>query len=67
MARTDTKPKPKKKPKLSNKAQIERFKETARELGADETGKAFEDAFARIVPSRRAVDHSRPSGKRASS
>jgi hypothetical protein len=32
------------------KAQIERFKETARKLGADESGDTFERAFAKIVP-----------------
>jgi hypothetical protein len=39
--------KPKKKP---DKEQIERFKETARKLGSDESGTSFESAFAKIVP-----------------
>jgi hypothetical protein len=43
------KPKPKPKPK-AEKPQIERFKETARQLECDETGEAFERAFAKIVP-----------------
>lgn len=40
------------KPKPNSKAQYERFRETARELGVDdeESGKAFERAFAKIVP-----------------
>ncbi len=39
------------KPKI-DKDQAERFKETARLLGADETGEAFENAFRRIVPQK---------------
>lgn len=31
-------------------AQLDRFKRTARELGCDETGAAFEQAFQRIIP-----------------
>ena len=43
-------PKKKKaKPKLSDKEQSERFKETARELGVDETGEEFEKAFEAIT------------------
>lgn len=37
--------KQKKKPKIKDKRQSERFKETARQVGADE----FTDAFDRIV------------------
>jgi len=33
--------------------QHKRFKETAREHGADESGKAFEDAFGKIVPPKK--------------
>jgi hypothetical protein len=33
--------------------QSARFKETARELGVEESGEAFESAFNRIVPSAR--------------
>jgi hypothetical protein len=46
MAKAD-KPKPK---KIPDKDQAERFKETARQLGVDETGEAFEKAFERVVP-----------------
>ncbi len=43
--------KPKKvRPKTKDKAQAERFIETARKLGADESGKSFEKAFRKIVP-----------------
>lgn len=42
---------PKKKPADPNeKPQHERFKETAREHGTDESGKEFERAFGKIVP-----------------
>jgi hypothetical protein len=41
------------KTKTDEKFQSERFKETARELGCDETGKAFEDAFTKIIPAKR--------------
>lgn len=34
-----------KKPELKPEEQFERFVETARKLGADETGKEFEKAF----------------------
>lgn len=42
------------KTKLTDKEQSERFKETARELGADETGETFEKSFSKIVHPRRA-------------
>jgi hypothetical protein len=44
------KAKPKSKSKLTDKEQSERFKQTARELGVDETGKSFERVFEKIVP-----------------
>lgn len=45
---------PKKRtPGLSDKEQSERFKETAREIGADESGKEFERAFKKLVPIRK--------------
>ena len=45
---------PKREPKLSKKAQYERFVETARKLGSDESIDAFEAAFLKIVrPTRR--------------
>ncbi len=40
---------PAKKPKPDEKSQSERFIETAREIGADETKKGFEDAFKKVV------------------
>lgn len=43
----------KKNPEEDPKTQHERFKETAREHEADESGKAFESAFKKIVPPRR--------------
>jgi hypothetical protein len=39
--------------KLSQEEQSERFKETARELDADESGEAFERTFRKIVPQKR--------------
>lgn len=45
---------PKKKPADPNeKPQHERFKEAAKEIGADTSGKAFERAFEKIVPPRK--------------
>jgi hypothetical protein len=42
---------PKKKPPDPNeKPQHDRFKEAAKQTGADETGEAFERAFGKIVP-----------------
>lgn len=38
-----------KKPK-DKRTQSERFKDTAEELGADESGEAFERAFKKITP-----------------
>jgi hypothetical protein len=40
---------PAKKPKPDEKPQSERFIETAREIGADETQKGFESAFKKII------------------
>jgi hypothetical protein len=46
-------PKKKKaKPKLTDKEQSERFIETARKLGADETGKKFDETFRKIVSNK---------------
>ena len=41
--------KQKAKPKLGDKEQSERFKQTARDLAADESGKKFETAFTKIA------------------
>lgn len=49
---TARKPTGKKAKPLSQKEQSERFKETARELEADESGEAFNDALARVLPKR---------------
>ena len=46
--------KQKTKPKLSDKEQSERFTETARKLGVDESGKKFNEAFRKIVQKGRA-------------
>ncbi len=59
--RPNTAPKPsgKKAKKLSQKEQSERFKATARELGADENGKDFENAVKRVL--KPTVGRSHPS------
>lgn len=59
--RPKAKPK-RKKPKNTDKEQSERFKETARKLEADESGKRFERAFATI--SSQAVRNQRGNQKR---
>jgi hypothetical protein len=51
MAKAGTPKKKPAKPKLTDKEQSERFKATARELGADESGKSFDDTFREIVRS----------------
>jgi hypothetical protein len=52
MAKAGAPKKAKPKPKLTDKEQSERFKEIARELGVDESGRAFEGVFREIVPSK---------------
>lgn len=48
---------PKKKAPPEDPAkQHERFKEAAREHGADESGKKFEQAFGKMVPPAKAKD-----------
>jgi len=42
----------KSKRKRKGRSQSERFIETARMLGADESGRAFEAAFRKIVPTK---------------
>jgi hypothetical protein len=49
MAKAGTPKKKKAKPKPTDKEQSERFIETARKLGVDETGKQFNKAFSRIT------------------
>jgi hypothetical protein len=46
------KPKPPPKRKMTKAEQSERFKETARKLGADESGEAFERALDRMLPTK---------------
>ncbi|RWF40867.1 MAG: hypothetical protein EOS65_14475 [Mesorhizobium sp.] len=53
---TDRKPPGKKAEKLSQKEQSERFKQTARELEADETGTVFERAMAHVLRKKKASD-----------
>ncbi len=50
---TDRKPPGKKAGKLSQNEQSERFKQTARELGADESGESFERAMRQLVKIKR--------------
>ena len=52
MAKAGAPKKTKPKPQLSDKEQSERFKETARELGVDESGAEFELALSKIMPKR---------------
>ena len=53
MTKTKTAAKPAKKPsrKTADKAQFERFVETARKIGVDESPEALDRAFDRIAPS----------------
>lgn len=44
---------PNPKPEKDDRPQAERFIETARQLGADETGERFEKAFGKLVPAIR--------------
>lgn len=45
---------PKKSPSpKGEKPQHDRFKEAAKEVGADETGREFERAFKKIVPPKK--------------
>ena len=47
--------------------QSERFKETARKIGADERPEAFDESFKGIATTKPAVVRSRPSAKRSGS
>jgi hypothetical protein len=49
MAKAGTPKKAKPKPKLTDKDQSERFIETAREIGVDESGKEFDRAIGRLI------------------
>jgi hypothetical protein len=45
--------KQKRPPKTKDKRQYERFVETARKLGRDESEEAFERSFGKIVPPKK--------------
>ena len=53
MAKAGTPKKKKAKPKLTDKEQSERFKETARKLGADESTEALDRVLAQLAPPKR--------------
>jgi hypothetical protein len=53
MAKAAGPPRSKPKTKLTDKEQSERFKETARELGVDESGKEFERVADQIIAPRK--------------
>ena len=61
MAKAEKSPKP--EPKLSKKAQYERFVETARKLGADESVEAFDEAFKKAVPAKHSLASPRAKGR----
>jgi hypothetical protein len=52
MAKAGAPKKAKPKPKLTDKEQSERFKQTARQLGVDESGEHFEKAFRKITKAK---------------
>jgi|GEM_PF-2404238 hypothetical protein len=58
MAKAGAPKKAKPKPKLTDKEQSERFRQTARELGVDESGKKFEIAFDTITSNRQQAPQS---------
>jgi hypothetical protein len=61
MAKAGAPKKAKSKLKMTDKEQSERFKQTARELGVDESGKTFERAFNIVVkPPAKAVRSTSP-------
>jgi hypothetical protein len=52
MAKAGTPKRAKPKPKLTDKEQSERFLETAREIGVDESGEKFERTVRKIIVPR---------------
>jgi hypothetical protein len=48
--------KQKKRPKLTDKKQSERFREAAREFGADKTSDAFNRVLDQLAPPKKAKD-----------
>jgi len=51
---------PARKPKMDEKPQSERFIDTAREIGADETPEVFDRVFEQIVQPRAATAGKKP-------
>lgn len=51
---------PARKPRIDEKPQSERFIETARKIGADETPEAFERVFKQTVQPRTPVASKKP-------
>ncbi len=49
-------------PKTKDKQQYERFVETARKIGCDESEEAFERAFEKIIPPAREKTKPMPTG-----
>jgi hypothetical protein len=54
--------KQKRKPKIKDKRQSERFKETAREVGADEESDAFDRIVKQMAKPKRGEDQDGESG-----
>jgi hypothetical protein len=50
---------------VTEKSQIDRFKEAARQLGADENEAAFDNALQSILPKKPAELTSKPTNKTA--
>jgi len=55
MAKAGAPKKAKPKPKMTDKEQSERFKQTARELDVDESGEQFVKTFEAIVPAKKSA------------
>jgi hypothetical protein len=51
--------KQKRRPKIKDKRQSERFKETAREVGADESSDAFDRILKEMAPPKTGTKHSK--------
>jgi hypothetical protein len=51
--------KQKRRPKIKDKRQSERFKETAREIGADESSDAFDRVLKEMAPPKTETKHSK--------
>jgi hypothetical protein len=50
MAKAEKKPRAKSQPRLTDKAQSERFVQAAQDLGVDESAERFEEVFKKLVP-----------------